>query len=222
MANIGISEEKPITEKKLPQTFSDRARRWTKNILQPIAHYLHRRGVHPDLITFLGLGLVGIAAWAIIQEQLFIAGIILVVGLPLDALDGAIARLMKQPRPFGAFLDSTLDRYADGLIFGALVIYGERTNSDMTMILALVALVGAFAVSYTRARAEGLDLECKIGFFSRLERLITLLVLFFTGWVVPMLWILAIGTQFTGLQRMWYVYRITHSQHSEILQETKS
>lgn len=194
-----------------PLTLSDRARHLTRGLLAPPAKALHKWGVHPDFITVLGLGVVGIAAIAIVEGVLWLGGLILLIGMPLDALDGAVARLREAPRPFGAFFDSTLDRYADGLVFGALVLYGERNDSVTIMILALVALVGAFQVSYTRARAEGLDLECKIGLFSRFERVVVLLALLFTGWVHVGLWILALGTQFTGLQRILHVRRLTQS-----------
>lgn len=192
-----------------PLTFSDRVRLWTKGILDPIAARLQAWGVHPDWITWLGLSVVIIAAVAISQGELLIAAILLLLGLPLDALDGAIARLRyATPNPFGAFLDSTLDRYADGAIFGALIFYGERQDSPLIMLLALIALIGAYAVSYTRARAEGLDLECKIGLFARFERVVVLLLMLLTGWVEIGLLILSIGTQFTGLQRIWHVYRV--------------
>lgn len=178
----------------------------------PTGRFLHGRGVHPDAITLAGFLLVILAGVLIAREMLFLGGIILLLGFPLDALDGTVARLRDDigTRPFGGFLDSTLDRYADGVIFGALALYGKQVDSDTIMILALVTLVGAFMVSYTRARAEGLGLACKVGIFTRMERSIAILVLLITGWVLPLLWILAIGTQITTLQRILYVRRISN------------
>ncbi len=198
-----------------PVTLTDHARRLSKGLLAPIATRFHQWGVHPDVITVTGTLLVAVAAVAIAYEYLWLGGIIVLVGLPLDALDGAVARLRDKPRPFGAFLDSTLDRYADGLLFGSLAVYGEQTGSTLTLILALVALTGAFLISYSRARAEGLGLECKIGLFSRMERTIVLLALLLTGWVIPGLWILAIGTHFTALQRIWYVRNLTENAQND-------
>ncbi len=198
-----------MSEQTHPVTLSDRARKIGKIFIDPVATPLNRWGVHPDVITIVGTLIVAIAAIAIAYEQLLVGGIIVLIGIPLDALDGAVARLRDEPRPFGAFLDSTLDRYADGLLFGALAIYGKQTGSDAVLILALVALTGAYLISYTRARAEGLDLECKVGLFTRLERTIVLLVLLFSGWVLPLLWVLAIGNHFTALQRIWYVRKLT-------------
>jgi CDP-diacylglycerol--glycerol-3-phosphate 3-phosphatidyltransferase len=86
-----------------------------------------------------------------------------------------------------------------------LAVYGSEQGSSLIVILALISLVGAYLVSYTRARAEGLGMDCKVGLFSRLERIIVILIMLFTGWIVPGLWVLAIGTQFTTLQRIWHV-----------------
>lgn len=194
-----------------PITFSDRARKHTRGIINTVAKRLYAWHVDPDAITVAGTVIVGFAAIAITQEVLWLAGIIVIVGLPLDAMDGAVARLGGEFRPFGAFFDSTLDRYADGMLFGALAIYGHKTNSDTIFLLALVALVGAYLVSYTRARSEGLGIACKVGLFTRLERTIAMIGLLLTGWVLPGLWILAIGTQFTALQRIWYVRKATQA-----------
>lgn len=199
-----------MTTKRLhPMTLTDYVRRNVKTLLSPVAQLLYQWGVHPDTITVLGTLLVAVAAYFIIQEQLFVAGVLVTVGLPLDALDGAVARLRERPRPFGAFLDSTLDRYADGMLLAGLTLYGERINSDEIMYLALVGIIGAYAISYTRARAEGLGLECRVGLFTRMERTVVLIGLLLTGWVQIGLWILAIGTHFTALQRIWYIRNVT-------------
>lgn len=190
-------------------TLSDRMRIWTKGILQPIAKQLHMWGIHPDAITIVGTLIVGVAALFIAQGELLIGGVIVLVGIPLDALDGAVARLSGQSSPFGAFLDSTLDRYADGFLLGALAVYGMRQDDEVILLLALVSLVGAYLISYARARAEGLGLSCSIGLFSRFERTVVLLVLLLSGWVMPLLVVLAIGTHFTALQRIWHVRQIT-------------
>ena len=197
------------TKPTQPITFSDRVRGATKGILLPIGRVLYGLGVHPDAITVVGTLLVAVAALFIAQGNFLVGLIIFLAGIPLDALDGTVARLRDDVRPFGAFLDSTLDRYADGLLLGAIAYYGVQQNDDTILLLALVSMVGAFLISYTRARAEGLNIECKIGLFSRLERTIVLILLLLTGWVVPFLIVLAIGTQFTALQRIWHVRQQT-------------
>ena len=140
----------------------------------------------------------------------------LLIGLPLDALDGAVARAMERKGQFGAVLDSSLDRYADGFIFAALSYYfAVQSRFDM-MLLAQAALIGSFLVSYIRARADDVDVsvKVKVGLFTRLERVIAILVILLVPGllVVPGIldWgilILAIGTNFTAMQRLWFVYR---------------
>jgi CDP-diacylglycerol--glycerol-3-phosphate 3-phosphatidyltransferase len=133
--------------------------------------------------------------------------------------------MLPGPRPFGAFLDSTLDRYADGALFAALVVYGVRQDDDLIVTLALFTLIGAYLVSYTRARAEGLGFECKIGLFSRMERTVVLLALLAVGefWgdaVTIGLAILAAGTQVTALQRFWHVWNLCQVQKVEQQEES--
>lgn len=203
-----------------PVTLSDRTRALTAGILKPIAGLLHKAGVNPDLITLLGLLLAAVAAYFITEDYLLVAAVLLLLSLPLDALDGAVARMLPGPRPFGAFLDSTLDRYADGALFAALAVYGVRQDDDLIITLALFSLIGAYLVSYTRARAEGLGFECKIGLFSRMERTLVLLAMLFVGefWsdaVTIGLAILATGTQITALQRFWHVWNLCQAPNTE-------
>lgn len=169
---------------------------------------VHRMGIHPDTITIVGLVVVAAAAYFIAQGQIQLGGVLLVVSLPLDALDGAVARAMGREDRFGAVLDSTLDRYADGFIFGALAYYFAGRGEGLNFILALASLMGSFVVSYVRARAGEADLSVKIGLFSRFERVITLLLMLLVPPLLTLgLWVLAIGTNVTGVQRLWYVYK---------------
>jgi len=169
---------------------------------------VHRLGIHPDTITIAGLIVIAIAAVVIARGQLQIGGLLLLASFPLDALDGAVARAMQRTDRFGAVLDSTLDRYADGMIFGALTVYFATLDQFDYMVLALLSLIGSFVVSYVRARAGEADLSVKIGLFSRFERAAVLIIaLLIAPLTIPMLWILAIGTNITAVQRLLYVYR---------------
>ncbi len=191
-----------------PVTFSDRMRALTGGLTSRAGMAVHRLGIHPDTITIVGLGVVAAAALCIAQGQIQLGGILLVVSLPLDALDGAVARAMQRKDRFGAVLDSTLDRYADGLIFGSLAYYFAQRGDSLNFLLALASLMGSFVVSYVRARAGEADLSVKIGLFSRLERVITLLLMLLVPPLLPLgLWVLAVGTNVTGVQRLWYVYK---------------
>ena len=134
--------------------------------------------------------------------------------MPLDVLDGAIARAMQRRNRFGALLDSTLDRFADGLLLLGLMVYFGQNGQTAALVVSGLALIGAYAVSYVRARAEGLGIACKDGIFSRLERTIVLIAALLTGWVVPGVIILAVGSNLTTLQRVLLVYRATRSDET--------
>lgn len=191
-----------------PVTLSDRMRALTAGLTSRAGSAVHRAGIHPDTITIAGLIVVAVAAVCIAQGQVQLGGVLLILSLPLDALDGAVARAMERKDRFGAVLDSTLDRYADGLIFGALVVYFAGRGEQGNLLLALASLMGSFVVSYVRARAGEADLSVKIGLFSRFERVITLLLMLLIPPLLTLgLWVLAVGTNVTGVQRLWYVYK---------------
>lgn len=153
-----------------------------------------------------------VVAWIVAQGQFLLSGIVLILGMPLDTLDGAIARAMNRQNRFGALLDSTLDRYADGAMFFGLAYYFAARGQLNEMILAITALIGAFAVSYVRARAEGLDIgSIKEGVFDRVVRTLILIAMLLTGLVVPGLMILAVGNHLTAIQRILIVYQATRS-----------
>ena len=200
-------------------TLTDFMRCLTRGLTTRIGAVLHTWGIHPDFITFVGLGIVGGAAFVVAQGEFFWAAIIILAGAPLDAIDGAVARAMQRQGSFGALWDSTLDRYADGFIFIGLAYYYSDRGDQTAMLLSMLALLGSIPVSYVRARAEGLDLECKVGLFTRMERMIVILAMLIAGWVVPGLWILAVGTHFTVLQRVWHVNRTMHQQHTQNIEE---
>jgi phosphatidylglycerophosphate synthase len=191
-----------------PRTLTDRMRAVTAGLTRRAGATVHGWGIHPDTITIAGLGVVAAAAICIALGQIQLGGVLLLISLPLDALDGAVARAMQRKDRFGGVLDSTLDRYADGLIFGALAYYFAGRGEGLNLLLALASLMGSFVVSYVRARAGEADLSVKIGWFSRFERVVTLLLMLLVPpLLVVGLWVLAVGTNVTGVQRLWYVYK---------------
>lgn len=202
-----IGLESPQTEQKA-QTLSDIMRTKTEGFTSAIGRSLHKMGVHPDAITLLGWVMVTVGAVFIAQGKPITGALWLLFALPMDAIDGAVARAMQRKDRFGAMLDSTLDRYADGFIFAALSYYFAVNSQFNMLLLAQAALIGSILVSYTRARAEGLGVDCKVGLFTRMERLAVIMVMLF----VPVLLeagvlILAIGTNITALQRIWFVHQ---------------
>jgi CDP-diacylglycerol---glycerol-3-phosphate 3-phosphatidyltransferase len=191
-----------------PFIFADRMRALTGGLMTRLGSAGHKLGIHPDWITWAGLLIVAAAAWVIANGQLQWGGVLLLVGVPLDALDGAVARAMQRKDKFGAILDSSLDRYADGLIFGALCYHFAVQNQPDAVLLSLASLTGAFAVSYIRARAGEAGFSVRIGLFDRLVRLVVILVaLLIPDLLLIGLWVMALGTNFTALQRIWFVYK---------------
>ncbi|HEX2618885.1 MAG TPA: CDP-alcohol phosphatidyltransferase family protein, partial [Phototrophicaceae bacterium] len=157
------SQPQPQSQPAIPVTLTDRVRAQTGVMMAWLGATFYRLGVHPDLITIAGFVLVGIASIIVGSGHLQIGALVLLMGLPLDALDGAVARAMQRKDQFGALLDSTLDRYADAFIFAGLGYYFAVQNRFDMLLLALAALMGSYTVSYVRARADGVGVSVKIG-----------------------------------------------------------
>lgn len=201
--------ETVVKEFKSPASFSDWARTWGSKLLVPVATLLGKLGFTPNMLTLLGLTMtLGVAVVLGLGHTTLGGWLFLLSGL-FDALDGTLARVTNRKTPFGAFLDSTCDRYADAAILAGMMIPFLRTGQHTQVILAFVAIVGSVLVSYTRARAEGLGLECKVGLLTRLERFLLVAAALILNQVTPVLWLLAILTNFTALQRIFHVWRLT-------------
>ncbi len=202
-----------MSETQIPTTpnLSTRLRQVAARQVDRLGEALYRWGVHPDVLTVLGLCLVVLAAALMSQGAFGVAALVLMVGLPLDALDGAVARAMKRTNPFGGVLDSTIDRYADLLMLLALAYYCAVRDMFGEMVLVFGAVVGSTLVSYIRARAGNAGLPCAGGWFSRFERSAVLILTLLTGWLLPGLLILAVGSNLTALQRLWSVYRFAQT-----------
>ncbi len=197
------------------KTLTDRLRNLTRAPLDRCAVFVARLGIQPDWITAFGLLMVALAAVFIARGEFLAGGIILLLSLPLDALDGAVARALERGGAFGMVLDSTLDRYADGFIFAALSYYFAESGRMDMLLAALAALLGSYLVSYIRARADDakVAVSVTIGWLSRLERVLVLLIMMLAagllGSLAPLeigLLILAIGANVTALQRLKHVY----------------
>ena len=181
------------------------------------ARWLQSVGVTPNMISFTGFALTVGAAALLATGSFRIGGGLLWVAAMFDMVDGTLARLSQTESKFGAFLDSTLDRYSESITFlGLAVYYANESNAQTPLLLIFLTLVGSWAVSYTRARAEGLDIECKVGILQRPERLVLLIAALILGLVLPALWLLAIMTNLTAVQRIHEVYvRTSTSQQNQ-------
>lgn len=164
------------------------------------------------MVTVLGF-LLNVAVGAVLAMGYIALGgvLVLVVGL-LDTFDGALARVTGKVSSFGAFLDSTLDRYSEAAVFLGLLIWYGRINDLQATLLIYAVVVGSLMVSYTRARAEGLGLRCEVGLLARPERIALLGLGLIVNQAVIVLWILAIFTNVTALQRILHVWAITKSR----------
>jgi phosphatidylinositol phosphate synthase len=170
-------------------------------------------GVTADMLTFAGLALTGVAAWLIIEGHFMWAAVTFGLASACDGMDGAVARAGRGPTRPGAFLDSTLDRIAEIVTFGALAYYMADAGRMWEFALVLVCLGSALMVSYARARAEALGTDCKVGFMSRPERLVGLIIGFVFAGLEPfgvsiltfMICLIAFLTPITVVRRLTYV-----------------
>ena len=182
-------------------------RRYTTWLIEPIARFFIRLGASPNDVTILGLLLTAGVAALLALGHLRLAGFLMIIGAGADGVDGTMARMQGRSSRFGAFLDSTLDRYSEAVTLLGLFIHFLRLGDSEALILLYVAIVGSLLVSYTRARAESIGLECKTGLLTRVERVALLMIALIVGQVHIGLWLLAILSQFTALQRIYVVWR---------------
>jgi CDP-diacylglycerol--glycerol-3-phosphate 3-phosphatidyltransferase len=191
-----------------------------RGVLDPAVSLLASLGVTPMMVTVAGLvvSLVGAIA---VAAGLFVTGaIVLILSGLCDVLDGSLARRTNAVTTFGAFIDSTLDRITEIAYFGALIFHfaGTSTGGGVKVVLLLVALAGSFLTSYTRARAEGLGLECRVGWLERPERIALLVAGLLFGRVVLIgaIVVLAILTTVTFVQRIMHVRRVSADRDQAI------
>jgi phosphatidylglycerophosphate synthase len=172
----------------------------------PLNHIAKRIPLSPNILTIIGF-LITVIAALMIPRNIRLGGILILIGGIFDVLDGIVARSRGKTTDFGAFLDSVLDRYSDAFLFLALAWYLAEKGTHAGAFLSLGILVGAFLISYTRARAEGLGKSCHTGIMERPERIILLAFATITGWLLPVLWIMLVLTHFTVIQRIYYVWK---------------
>ncbi len=186
-----------------------------QGFLNVIARGLNALGLTPNMLTIIGcLAMFGIGA--ILATGNFALGGVLVIAAGIfDALDGTLARMTNRVTKFGGFLDSTTDRYAEGALFFGIMYWYLEHGAIYVAYLVFFAMLGSLMVSYARARAEGLGIECKEGLMTRFERIallvIGLIVTAFFGDapILIVLAVLAVFANLTAVQRMWLVYRAT-------------
>jgi len=191
-----------------------------KRVIDALVRALARSRINPNLLTFTGL-LINIGcAFLYGYGRFFSAGLLMILANLFDMLDGRVARLRGRETRFGAFFDSVIDRYSDIVVFvGIMMFYARDTSGHSTLLVGLtgIALVGSVMISYSRARAESLNIACKVGFLERPERVVLLIIGSLTE-IGPasspflhkmpqVLWILAVLSHWTVIHRIYHTWR---------------
>jgi CDP-diacylglycerol--glycerol-3-phosphate 3-phosphatidyltransferase len=191
-----------------------------KRVLGAIVRWVSRSRINPNALTFTGL-IINIGCGVLYGYGMFFrAGLLMILANVFDMLDGQVARLRGRVTRFGAFFDSVIDRYSDIIVYvGIMVFYARDTEKHSTLLVALtgLALVGSVMVSYSRARAESLDIACKVGFLERPERVVLLIVGSVTEFgpasnpflhkMPQVLWVLAVLSHWTVVHRVYHTWR---------------
>jgi CDP-diacylglycerol--glycerol-3-phosphate 3-phosphatidyltransferase len=187
---------------------------WARGIARRAAQIFVRTPITPNMLTLFGL-VLNMAVAALLATGHLVAGGVMIIAAGLfDMLDGALAKITNRVSAFGAFLDSVVDRYSEAVVLLGLLLYYYQQLSIQRVtevVLIYAILFGSVMISYTRARAEGLNIKNEVGLMARPERIILLAVglLFNTVLLIPVLWVLAIGTQITAIQRIVHVWLVT-------------
>jgi CDP-diacylglycerol--glycerol-3-phosphate 3-phosphatidyltransferase len=185
-------------------------------LLYAIVRGLALTKISPNVLTFLGLVINGVAAVlfgfanADNQQRMFLyAGLVIIGAGIFDMVDGRVARATNQVTQFGAFFDSVIDRYSDVALFFGLLVYYARANRFFYLVLAALVMVTSVMVSYTRARAESLIGTCKVGFMERPERIVLIIIGALFNKMAPVLWVLAVLSTITVIHRIMFTYTRT-------------
>jgi CDP-diacylglycerol---glycerol-3-phosphate 3-phosphatidyltransferase len=176
-------------------------------LLRRIVDVLAATGLTPNMFTIVGLFVNAWAAAYFAMGKFWEAAAVLFLAGFLDMADGQVARRVGRVTAFGAFLDSTLDRYSDLALYMGLVVHYTLIGRPFYMVLAAVAMASSFMVSYSRARAESLIASCKVGFMERPERLVLLLIGGFFNRMAPVLWVIAAISTITVVHRVIYTWQ---------------
>lgn len=190
-----------------PRSLTDWLRARFKWLTEPMGALIMRLGVHPNVLTVGGLAGNVAGAAALAWGHISLGGVIILLMGPVDALDGATARARGEKSHFGAFVDSVTDRYSEAVTFLGLLIYYLNQPGDPTMAMVLIFLsfVGSVMVSYTKARGEALHFDVNVGLLTRVERYLILAPLLIFNQPMAALWIIAIFSNITALQRIVHV-----------------
>src|SRR5688572_22622732 len=163
-------------------------------------------GIHPNVLTLIGVLVNVAAAFALAKDRFVLAGVVMIAANIFDFIDGKVAHITGKQSQFGAFWDSTLDRFSDLALFTGLIwLYSSRGREDYVLI-ATLALIFSIMTSYARARAESLIEKCKVGFMERPERIVLFMIGAFTDRMAAVLWVILVLSIITVSNRIYYTY----------------
>lgn len=204
------------------ETLTDKLRTYAFYVIDPIVTVLAKIGIGPDALTVLGMAFHFLFAYLITIGEMRWAAVAMTITVPLDALDGSLARkLGKEDGNFGAFLDSTLDRLAEIILFAGFIFHYVRQDDVDMLAVSYIAITGAIMVSYARAKAESLHYTAKVGVLSRVERYVLIIVFLFLNLPSIAIIIMAIGTYVTLFQRLFSVRKQAYMQAAESVAQKK-
>src|SRR5215208_2972944 len=169
-------------------------------------------GIHPNMLTLIGVLINVVAASALGVDRFLLAGVIMIVANIFDFIDGKVAHITNTVSRFGAFWDSTLDRFSDiALFLGLIYLYASLRRTDYVMVAAL-AMMFSIMISYARARAESLIEKCKVGFMERPERIVLFMIGAFTDRMGAVMWVILVLSIVTVANRIYYTYLVLNAR----------
>ncbi len=176
-------------------------------VLTQLVRLLTLSGVHPNVLTLIGLVVNGAAAWILARGEFVYAGLVILGAAVFDLTDGAVARSANKVTRFGAFLDSVMDRYSDLIILTGLLVHYARIDRFSYIVLTAVVMIGSVIVSYSRARSENLIPSCKVGFLERPERIVLLMIGALFDRMAAVLWVMAVLSNLTVVHRIMHTWK---------------
>jgi CDP-diacylglycerol--glycerol-3-phosphate 3-phosphatidyltransferase len=201
---------------------NERMQDWGRAQARKVAAWLRWTGLTPNMLTVIGLLLNIVVAAVLARGYLFAGGVLVIAAGLFDLLDGAMARVTDHTTPFGAFFDSTLDRFSEAILYGGLLIYILDTpDAKRGSLLIYATICGSLMVSYARARAEGLGYKLQNGLLARPERIIIFAAGLILGHVIYALWFLAIFTNITACQRIYTLWSTTSTPKQRKVDEQR-
>jgi len=163
-------------------------------------------GIHPNVLTLIGVLINIAAAWALAQDRFVLAGLVMIVANIFDFIDGKVAHITGKQSQFGAFWDSTLDRFSDLALFTGLIWLYSSLGREGYVLIATLTLIFSIMTSYARARAESLVEKCKVGFMERPERIVLFMIGAFTNRMAGVLWVILGLSVLAVANRIYYTY----------------